>query len=73
VAKSVSVHDLWKEPIGTKDMKILLRQMIKIIETDVFYEEWYGNCEYKILKHENTLLKFHSNGLLHVTLNLNFA
>jgi hypothetical protein len=51
----------------------LLRQMTKIIEMDILYEEWYGNCEYRILKHEDTLLRFHSNGLLQVTLSLNFT
>jgi hypothetical protein len=48
--------------------------MIKIVEMNILYEEWYENyCENIILKHEDTLLKFHSNGLLHVTLSLNFT
>jgi hypothetical protein len=62
-----------KEPIATKDMKILLIQMIKIIEMNILYEKRYENCEYKILKHKDTLLKFQSNRLLHVTLSLNFT
>jgi hypothetical protein len=36
------------------------------------YEEWYKKCEYRILKHEDYLLNFYSNGLLHATLSLNF-
>jgi hypothetical protein len=40
---------------------------------NILYEEWYENCEYRILKHEDTLLKFHTNGLLHVRLSLNFT
>jgi hypothetical protein len=39
---------------------------------NILYKEWYENCEHRILKHEDTLLKFHLNGLLHVTLSLNF-
>jgi hypothetical protein len=54
-------------------MKTLLRQMIKIIEMNILYEEWYINYEYRILNHEDTLLKFHSNGFLHVAFSLNFT
>jgi hypothetical protein len=73
VAKSISVHDLSKEFIATKNMKILLRQMIRIIEMNAIYKEWYGNYEYGILKLEDPLLFFHSNGLIHVTSSLNFT
>jgi hypothetical protein len=37
------------------------------------YKGWYQNCEYGILKPKDLVLNFHSNGLLHVALSLNFT
>jgi hypothetical protein len=50
-----------------------MRQMIKLIEMNSMHKEWYGKYEYGILKHEDPLLKFYTNGSLHLTMSLNFT
>jgi hypothetical protein len=34
----------------------------------IIYKEWYEKNEYGILKHEDPLFNFYSNGVLHMTL-----